>query len=1475
MTVDRLRAVLSAIEPAGPGRAGDAARPPVTARELAEILWLAAHIAEERPDAAEPPAPAAAAPSVPPPPDQAAEAPAPAGPAGSSAAPAGAGHRHRLYGPSDVAGDEEGTSATGVLVPTAPMLDHPLAVQRALRPLKRRVPSRRADTLDEEATAARIAEQPAGARPWVPVLTSSPERWLSLVLVVDVSPSMRMWRPLARELQETLIRLGAFRDLRVRYLIATARGIGVAASPQAPPRDAATMIDPSGRQVVLVLSDCSGMHWWDGRAARALRQWAQAGPAAILQPLAERLWRRTGAPAVSGSVVAARACAPNGALRFTPFDGAPGAPPDAVAVPILECAPGWLADWAALVAGAGGARPAAMTYLGTPDRGDVEPLRHERELPIQERVRRFQTTASPAAARLAAHVAVSFPALPVMRLIQHRILPDARPGHLAEVLLSGLIRPVDGDAGRAGWYDFVPGARAALLTTLPRSESWHTADVLGQISEEIERRAGATAETFRAYLPTAGDSGEHAIGPHGRPFALVSAEAVRLLSRTARPEQPAGDHLSAVTVEQPAIEPAAGPAGRWPMETVRLLELPGRARDQWQYLASAENPDLMDLRDQSRTDPLWEAWELRARDPLRVEFGVDARGVPVTLDLREAAQGGMGPHGLLAWSPGAGKAELIRTLILGLALAHSPRAVNFLLVGFGGGVTARGLDDLPHISGIVADAARTEWLAEALRRELSSRQELLRSAGGFRSHREYQEAWAGGAPLDPLPTLVVLVDEVFALPRVRPELFAALTEIGWKGRALGVHLLLAAQRIDRALLRRMEPYLSYRICLATNSLADSEAVLGNTDAFYQPRLPGHGFLKVGTAIYQRFRAAYSADDAAAIIRRLSSEGSLGGPEARRILPSPPAEPLDLDQPVTLDRLLPGLSVTAARGLAAERPADLSAVVGVVRRSRRAHEPLWLDLSGGHGNLAVAGAQQSGKSRFLGTLVASLALLHTPQEVRFYCLDFGGGLLSHLAGLPHVGDVATELDTDTATRIVTALVRLMEEREPWTGGPEIFLVVDRWRTVLAAFPDLVPMITDLVQGGPLRGIRVLLSTRAWADLSDALRHYCGVRVEMRLEDPATSLADPQRAAALPPMSGRGLLMGGEHFLAAVPRIDGQATFAGFGQGISHLVEAVRSAWPGPPAPSLTQQNRPTAKAVAAASRSPEPPTAGVALWGAPGSGKTSFLAALSVAANRADGNLKIIGGNPESTEYLSQMTNAMIGQRRFPAATAGGQDLSWVIAGATERTVGRLFRRRTEKVPFRVRLDLIDAPGRLFRDAVVDDSPAGTGFIERIARCEGLVYLFDPLGQREFQPFQRMLANIAEHCRRIGRLDGPYLPHHLAVCVTKLDDPEVSWRAERQGYATLDLNDPIRSPRVGDDQAEDLLLEFGGREIRDAVRTYFEPGRVRYFATSAVGFPGEEFQGPAPVGESRRVIRGDVRPINVLESLLWLVERITR
>jgi len=159
----------------------------------------------------------------------------------------------------------------------------------------------------------------------------------------------------------------------------------------------------------------------------------------------------------------------------------------------------------------------------------------------------------------------------------------------------------------------------------------------------------------------------------------------------------------------------------------------------------------------------------------------------VYLDLKEAAQDGMGPHGMIVGATGSGKSELLRTLVLGLAATHSSETLNFVLVDFKGGATFASLERLPHTSAVITNLADelplVDRMHDALTGELIRRQELLRRAGNFASLRDYNRARASGAPLPPLPSLLLVCDEFTEMLTAKPEFIDIFLQIGRIGRS--------------------------------------------------------------------------------------------------------------------------------------------------------------------------------------------------------------------------------------------------------------------------------------------------------------------------------------------------------------------------------------------------------------------------------------------------------------------------------------------------------------------------------------------------------------------------------------------------------------------------------------------------------------------------------------------------------------------
>ncbi|BCY15342.1 type VII secretion protein EccCa [Actinoplanes sp. L3-i22] len=643
--------------------------------------------------------------------------------------------------------------------------------------------------------------------------------------------------------------------------------------------------------------------------------------------------------------------------------------------------------------------------------------------------------------------------------------------------------------------------------------------------------------------------------------------------------------------------------------------------------AEAGFTDLLGLGDPESFRPA-RGWRPRsARERLRVPIGVTLEGLPVELDLKESAQGGMGPHGLLIGATGSGKSELLRTLVLALAGTHSSESLNFVLIDFKGGATFASLDRLPHTAALITnlndELPLVDRMAEAIDGELIRRQELLRRAGNFAGLPDYERARAAGATLPPLPSLFLIVDEFAELLMHKPDFIEMFLQIGRVGRSLGVHLLLASQRLEEGRLRGLDTHLSYRIGLKTFNVVESRAVLGVPDAADLPSAPGHAYLKFGSGPLTRFRGSFVSGP----LRRAGGRGggAAGAREARVMayttravatpvtpLPLPSAEPArdgptllsvlvdrmagqgppahqvwlpPLDRSAALDDLLGPLVVDADRGLACANPAlhaALQVPVALVDKPReQLRDVLWLQLGGAAGHVAVVGGTLSGKSTALRSLICGLALTHTPTEAQVYCLDFGGGSLGGLRGLPHVGGVFGRLEAEGVRRTVGEMVTLLAERERSfaelgvgsmaefrrsRAGADVFLVVDGWATVRTDFEELEPVLTDLATRGLSYGIHLVAGASRWMDFRPALRDQFGSRVELRLGDTSDSHVGRRAAAAVPDQPGRGVtehpaVKGqGLHLLTVRPEVGSIGDTAA-------LVKAVAAAWSGTVAPRV--------------------------------------------------------------------------------------------------------------------------------------------------------------------------------------------------------------------------------------------------------------------------------------------------------------------
>ena len=566
------------------------------------------------------------------------------------------------------------------------------------------------------------------------------------------------------------------------------------------------------------------------------------------------------------------------------------------------------------------------------------------------------------------------------------------------------------------------------------------------------------------------------------------ADVVDVVTMDSMPEQAFADRLTAVQAEAVArrMTPFAN------QQNLEEADTPVGRSDESRQKDLMELVGIGDIRD---FDPEKQWRRREGRERLAAPFGVTPEGQPVVLDIKESSQQGMGPHGLLIGATGSGKSEVLRTLVLALALTHSPEQLNLVLVDFKGGATFAGMSDLPHVSAMISnlesELSLVDRMQDALQGEMVRRQEVLREAGNYANVSEYEaDRIAGKHEFPPLPALFIVLDEFTEMLMAKPEFGEVFIMIGRLGRSLSVHLLLASQKMDLGKARGLESHLSYRIALKTFTENDSREVLGIPDAAKLPPLPGSGFLKAGGDGLVRFRASYvAAPPPARTLASISEATTAGAPTAPiEILPFTVApvitredtlgekEEVDQNQEVVLagDELWADMSemdIAVAKMKGKGYPAhqvwlppletpdtfatlmpdlrpdpDLGFVSRAWRESgtlrvplgtvdlplEQRRETLVLDLSGAGGNFALVGGPQTGKSTALRTIVQALSLTYTPQEVQFYVMDFGGGTFAGFANAPHVAGIATRDTEEVRTRMLAEIAAIMDDRERYFG-----------------------------------------------------------------------------------------------------------------------------------------------------------------------------------------------------------------------------------------------------------------------------------------------------------------------------------------------------------------------------------------------------------------------------------------------------------
>ena len=462
-------------------------------------------------------------------------------------------------------------------------------------------------------------------------------------------------------------------------------------------------------------------------------------------------------------------------------------------------------------------------------------------------------------------------------------------------------------------------------------------------------------------------------------------------------------------------------------------------------------------------------WRQRGSTPdIATPLGVTEDGVFV-LDLERD-----GPHGLIAGTTGSGKSELLRSLVAGLAAHTDPNHLTFVLIDYKGGAAFDECSRLPHTVGMVTDLDEQlgERALRALEAELHHRERLLR-----RARADNLRDYLAKGPTEPLPRLVVIIDEFATMAAELPDFISSLVGIAQRGRTLGVHLILATQRPSGAVNDNIRANTNLRIALRVQDAADSADVIGTRAAAELNRnRPGRAFVRLGpeetVAIQTALVTCVTAEEEDAAVdvapflfgptsRAADGEQSTGETPTRSDLARlvdaivganeaegfpPPRRPWPEPLPARLDL------ADVIRTRQGEAPETALVALADDPARQQQYAAGW-DL--GQGNLLLFGIPGSGLTSTLLGCALSLASKMPPEELEIYALDFGVGELKVLEDLPHTGAVILPGDRERQMRFVRYLRAGLARRRD-TPGPHIrtVVLVDNFSAMRAEFGDIV-------------------------------------------------------------------------------------------------------------------------------------------------------------------------------------------------------------------------------------------------------------------------------------------------------------------------------------------------------------------------------------------------------------------------------------
>lgn len=601
---------------------------------------------------------------------------------------------------------------------------------------------------------------------------------------------------------------------------------------------------------------------------------------------------------------------------------------------------------------------------------------------------------------------------------------------------------------------------------------------------------------------------------------------------------------------------------------------------------------------------------------LAVPVAVSAGGSLFEFDIHEKKHG---VNGIVAGMPGSGKTEMVQSWLLSLAVNYSPQDVSFVLIDFKGTGMIAPFRNLPHLAGSISNLDKNiNRNLVAIQSEVHRREAIIDkySNQSIKNINDLNRSYAQGFVDEKLPILLVVIDEYAEFKKNYPEFGSEIDSLTSKGRALGIFVILMTQKPAGVVSSKSEDNIKFRWCLRVANYGASREMLGRPDAAKISN-PGRAFIKVGEDdVYEEvqsfwsgapFNPSHSREVEAFIpISRVKLNGKRVACESKEEQKQPIGTETEIDavvryiadycdknhipnaEKVWTDQLPERIAISELRveqfdGAKWPTTEKTMPVIGLVDEPASQRQiPLALDFAE-LGHTVVYGAPVSGKTTLLQTLVMSLALTRKPDEVSIYIMDFGGWNMTVLAGIPHVGGIASDNNPDRLQKLTIMLNDMLNERimqfsqvgvgnitayreaineENHSKIPDVFLVVDNFGAMIKMYPDLDSFFITLTNKGANYGIYLIASASNTNAVPMKINQNIKSAIALQMIDRSDYTSTVGKVeGSVPKIMGRGYVKG-------TPPLEFQTALPAYGETDKQISDRIRtiasqmvSAWSG--------------------------------------------------------------------------------------------------------------------------------------------------------------------------------------------------------------------------------------------------------------------------------------------------------------------------